>query len=78
MLNVDRVRYMTQLAMFEKNELREYAGTQSYTRDDYVHTKLLLGLIAVSIFFAIAYAARIVRTAPFSCLLINRFMRDSN
>lgn len=71
MLNVDRVRYMTQLAMFEKNELREFAGTQSYTRDDYVHTKLLLGLIAGSIFYAIAYAVGIALLLAFVVKRIN-------
>ncbi len=71
MLNVDRVRYMTQLAMFEKNELREYAGTQSYTRGDYVHTKLLLGLLAGSLFYVIGYAACIALLLAFVIGRIN-------
>ena len=40
-------------------------------RDDYVHTKLLLGLIAGSIFYAIAYAVGIALLLAFAVKRIN-------
>lgn len=71
MLNVDRVSYMTKLAMFEKNELWEYARTQAYTRDDYVHTKILLALIAGTLFYAIAYGVCIALLLVFVISRVN-------
>ena len=71
MLNVDRVSYMTKLAMFEKNELREYARTQAYTREDYVHTKILLALIAGTLFYAIAYGVCIALLLVFVIPRVN-------
>ena len=57
MVNEERVYLMTKAALFEKKESKNALRIVSYRRKDYILSRMLLTLLAVSIAYAILVAA---------------------
>ena len=59
MVNEERVYLMTKAALFEKKERKEALRIISYRRKDYILSRMLLTLLAVSVAYALLVAAGI-------------------
>lgn len=55
MLDVNRIRHMTHMAMLDKHGLRDCVRMQKYTRKDYVSLRMMLGFVAGSILYALVF-----------------------
>ena len=55
MINEDRVRQMTKLAMFEEKQQRKYQPMLHYNKKDYLTLKSMGAFIAGSLFYLLAF-----------------------
>jgi high-affinity Fe2+/Pb2+ permease len=60
MLNEQRVRQMTKLAMFEKENGRKMQPALQYNRKDYVSMRLSSGFISATILYALVYGTGLI------------------
>lgn len=57
MLSEERVKHMTNMALFEKKESKNYMIAVKYSRKDYVSGSMAIGFVTVSILYAVAFLA---------------------
>lgn len=57
MLSEERVKHMTNMALFEKKESKNYMIAVKYSRKDYVSGNMAIGFVTVSILYAVAFFA---------------------
>lgn len=60
MLNEQRVRQMTKLAMFEKENGRKIQPALQYNKKDYVSMRLSRGFISATILYVLIYSAGLI------------------
>lgn len=60
MLNEQRVRQMTKLAMFEKENGRKIQPALQYNKKDYVSVRLSRGFISATILYVLIYSAGLI------------------
>ena len=60
MLNEQRVRQMTKLAMFEKENGRKIQPALQYNKKDYVSMRLSRGFISATILYVFIYSAGLI------------------
>lgn len=60
MLNMDRIRLMTQLAAYEQGEGKEYMPMTQYYRKDYVGLEMIKTFICSTIAFAILFLLQVL------------------
>ena len=69
MLNEERVRLMTKMAMFEKREGQNIAPILNYTKKDYVSSRKLIAFLIGTVLYGILFGA--VVAALFFTVLMN-------
>jgi len=57
MLNEDRVRHMTKMAMFEKETGRKIQPALQYSKRDYISMRLSRGIISGTLIYMLAFGA---------------------
>jgi cation transport ATPase len=57
MLNEEKIRLMTRLALYEKNQLKEDETAENYFKTDYISKQLLGSLVSGTIAFLVAAGA---------------------
>ncbi len=69
MINEERVKQMTKMAMFEEKQGRKYQIALHYSKKDFVTLNSLIGLAAGTLFFMLAYG--ILTMTLFSTVINN-------
>ncbi len=62
MLNEDRIRLMTKLALYEQEEGREAIKSNKYTKSDYVSIKMINTAVVITIGYILAVTLYIIHT----------------
>lgn len=60
MINEERVRHMTKIAIYEKEEGRSLAPMMHYSRKDYLALHTILSFITGTVFYLLLYAGTVM------------------